>query len=220
MKRYAAVLFLLSWLLVMSCRSDPPALQDMDWQLEAYRSCIESPIEVYLHISAEIYEPQGYEDLVSIVITGPGEMVWNLDPQEIPYRQEGSTFFLKIGRLAPIPGSTRFPAGTYRITVSDIPGNKDEQEFFLPRPSSAYVDPQRFAQIFTEDSETAADGEYTLLHISAAGKVIRSEQVEGWTVLFPRDNQPAYYYIISSDQESRMNYSYGPVFPKGSDEHP
>lgn len=220
MKRVSAGLVLLIGFLLLSCRSDPPVVQGLQWQLEAYRSHAESPIEVYLHITAEIYEPQGYEDLVSMVITGPGEMIWDLDLDDLSYRQEGSIFFLKIGRLAPIPGNTYFPAGTYRLTVSDIPGNTDEQEFFLPRPSSAFLDPQRFVGIHTEDHEVAADGDSTLLHISEDGRVIRTEEAAGRTVLFPREEQPAYYYIISSDQESRMVYSYGPVFPKESDEHP
>ncbi len=200
-------------ILLASCQSDPPELQNIQWYLEIASSSREKEADTYLHLLVELREEQGFSDIMSITIKGPDDLLWDISPESLPYQQEGSLLTLEIGRLAPIPGSEGFPAGTYRFSVTDIPGNRDEKEFFLPSSSAFLSREENIPKIERDDDVLTVSGSYTLLLYAADGRLISRETAEGETVLFSGDTVPAYYYILAQDDEYPVIYSLGPVYP-------
>ncbi len=125
-------------LLLAACSSDPPVVEQIQWYLEAAYETDETSPRHYLHLEVQVHEPQGPKDLVSLVITGPRDLVWTLDPAELVVSSQGEDVVLAVGRLAPI-GGMDFPAGSYHLQTADIPGNIGEGEFFLPESSSRLI---------------------------------------------------------------------------------
>ncbi len=191
----AACFFLLS-----SCQSDPPVIDQAAWYME-FSSLPGSEEEfVYLHISADIDEPQGFGDILEIRASAPKYIYWDIDVSQVNRRQEGRMITLATGRLEPPSPEEGFPAGTYRLTVTDIPGNSDVKELFVPRSSGEL------------QSRPRPDASRVLMY-DRRGMLIQSHPLDQQIEALIDQFDPEFYFLIAEDPEYPVIFSHGPVYP-------
>ncbi|GEM_PF-5293573 len=203
----------ISIFLLISCESAPPEVEDLNWQIEVTQRPDTQAYSVYLHVTAQIREPQGFGDIREIRIEAPDRMYWDVSPEEISYRQEGELITFHSGRLGPEREHAEFPAGTYRLSVTDIPGNRDEKEFFLSRGSDAFIQTEHIPRLIEQEEGTAAEssaGECEILFFDRRGSLISRSTADG-PIEDQISDEYSFYYILA-EGEDQVIYTLGPVY--------
>ncbi len=174
--KFLACLVSVSILLLSSCQSDPPEIVSIDWKLELVQTTDEPSFEQYLQLKLEIIEPQGFDDLVTLEVFGPRDAWWSADVERAEYRKTDGTYTVLPGRLAVMAGEGGFAAGTYRVVIEDIPGNRHEREFFIPRHTSAYAAEVELPSV-ADHVLISAQGTAYLITYDAQGRVLDTREL-------------------------------------------
>lgn len=175
--KYLAPLLSACMLLLFSCQSDPPEITGITWKLELAEVSGTSKPEQYLQLILEVIEPQGFSDLASLDIFGPRDAQWSAELDNVVYRETEGTYTLVPGRLAPMAGEQGFSAGSYRVVIEDIPGNRHEREFFIPRHTAFYEAEAELPEVH-DHVLMHLQGEAHLILYDAQGRVLDTRKLE------------------------------------------
>ena len=127
-------------LFLIACGTEPPAIQQIYWQLNLLADYSNNTIRESLSVFLQIDDADGLDDIEKIVIfIDDYELFWELSGDSLEKKEQNALSWLGANSVT-MPNLEALPRSSYTIRVYDYAGKTDERSITLASEKNIALD--------------------------------------------------------------------------------